>query len=108
MTDSQSDHSNGGNEGAGGSTQETSIHNNADDGPRKVKDTKRVLACGTCRKRKLKCDSKRPKCSTCARLGHTCEYDEVRKKSGPKRGYVKSLEARLSMQNLSSFTPNVH
>ena len=58
-------------------------------------DPKRVLACGTCRKRKLKCDSKRPKCSTCARLGHNCEYDEVRKKSGPKRGYVKELEARL-------------
>lgn len=66
---------------------------NAD--PKKATDTRRVLACGTCRKRKLKCDSKRPKCSTCARLGHPCEYDEVRKKSGPKRGYVKELEARL-------------
>ncbi|KAK5947181.1 hypothetical protein PMZ80_001328 [Knufia obscura] len=63
--------------------------------PRKASDPRRVLACGTCRKRKLKCDSKRPKCSTCARLGHPCEYDEVRKKSGPKRGYVKELEARL-------------
>jgi len=62
---------------------------------RKASDARRVLACGTCRKRKLKCDSKRPKCSTCARLGHPCEYDEVRKKSGPKRGYVKELEARL-------------
>lgn len=62
---------------------------------RRAIDPKRVLACGTCRKRKLKCDSKRPKCSTCARLGHSCEYDEVRKKSGPKRGYVKELEARL-------------
>lgn len=63
--------------------------------PKKATDARRVLACGTCRKRKLKCDSKRPKCSTCARLGHPCEYDEVRKKSGPKRGYVKELEARL-------------
>lgn len=63
--------------------------------PRRASDNRRVLACGTCRKRKLKCDSKRPKCSTCARLGHPCEYDEVRKKSGPKRGYVKELEARL-------------
>lgn len=65
------------------------------EGARKAIDNRRVLACGTCRKRKLKCDSKRPKCSTCARLGHPCHYDEVRKKSGPKRGYVKELEARL-------------
>jgi hypothetical protein len=29
-------------------------------------------------------------------LGHNCAYDEVRRKSGPKRGYVKALEERLS------------
>jgi hypothetical protein len=54
------------------------------------------LACMICRKRKLKCDGLRPSCSTCTRLGHSCAYDEVRKKSGPKRGYVKALEERLS------------
>lgn len=54
------------------------------------------LACMICRKRKLKCDGTRPKCSTCSRLGHACAYDEQRRKSGPKRGYVKSLEERLS------------
>ncbi|OAA53760.1 c6 zinc finger domain containing protein [Niveomyces insectorum RCEF 264] len=53
------------------------------------------LACLICRRRKLKCDGRRPSCSTCARLGHSCAYDEVRKKSGPKRGYVKALEERL-------------
>lgn len=56
--------------------------------------TKRI-ACVVCRKRKLKCDGNRPKCATCARLGHNCAYDEARRKSGPKRGYVKELEARL-------------
>lgn len=30
------------------------------------------------------------------RLQHSCTYDEVRRKSGPKRGYVKALEARLA------------
>jgi hypothetical protein len=54
------------------------------------------LACMICRKRKLKCDGLKPSCSTCSRLGHTCAYDEVRRKSGPKRGYVKALEERLS------------
>ncbi|KAG7143533.1 Citrinin biosynthesis transcriptional activator ctnR like protein [Verticillium longisporum] len=48
-----------------------------------------------CRKRKLKCDGIKPSCSTCTRLGHSCAYDEVRRKSGPKRGYVKALEERL-------------
>lgn len=43
------------------------------------------LACMICRKRKLKCDGVRPSCSTCSRLGHSCAYDEQRRKSGPKR-----------------------
>lgn len=55
------------------------------------------VACAICRKRKLKCDGGRPKCGTCARLGHNCAYDEIRRKSGPKRGYVKELEARLGI-----------
>jgi len=54
------------------------------------------IACIICRKRKLKCDGSKPSCSTCTRLGHNCAYDEVRRKSGPKRGYVKALEERLS------------
>lgn len=61
-----------------------------------------------CRKRKLKCDGMRPSCSTCSRLGHSCAYDEQRRKSGPKRGYVKALEERLSAQPPpppSSFSP---
>jgi len=53
------------------------------------------IACVLCRKRKLRCDGTRPSCGTCKRLSHDCAYDEVRKKSGPKRGYVKLLEARL-------------
>ena len=57
------------------------------------------IACVICRKRKLKCDGNKPKCATCARLGHNCAYDEVRRKSGPKRGYVKDLEARLGWYN---------
>lgn len=55
------------------------------------------IACIICRKRKLKCDGSKPSCGTCSRLGHKCAYDEVRRKSGPKRGYVKELEARLGM-----------
>lgn len=63
-----------------------------DNGPPKAKR----IACVICRKRKLKCDGTKPSCSTCTRLNHNCAYDEVRRKSGPKRGYVKALEERLS------------
>jgi len=66
----------------------------------KVKRT----ACVLCRKRKLRCDGGRPSCGTCARLGHDCKYDEIRKKSGPKRGYVKALEARLGWSTLVTAT----
>lgn len=58
------------------------------------------IACVLCRKRKLKCDGMRPTCGTCKRLSHDCAYDEVRKKSGPKRGYVKLLEQRLRESRL--------
>ncbi|KAF3481469.1 C6 transcription factor [Arthroderma uncinatum] len=54
------------------------------------------IACVVCRKRKLRCDGTKPSCGNCSRLGHECAYNEVRKKSGPKRGYVKHLEARLA------------
>lgn len=63
------------------------------------------IACVLCRKRKLRCDGARPKCATCNRLSHDCGYEEVRKKSGPKRGYVKLLEARLRSSRFS-FMPN--
>ncbi|KXT14378.1 hypothetical protein AC579_2777 [Pseudocercospora musae] len=71
------------------------------------------IACVLCRKRKLRCDGVKPACGTCTRLGHDCSYDEVRRKSGPKRGYVKALEARLAQvetllktQDESSTTSN--
>lgn len=63
------------------------------------------IACVLCRKRKLRCDGTRPTCGTCKRLSHDCTYDEVRKKSGPKRGYVKLLEARLRTCR-SNHSPN--
>jgi hypothetical protein len=81
--------------GDSGSPQEQGA-NGEENAPR----TKRI-ACVICRKRKLKCDGKRPKCATCDRLGHNCAYDEVRRKSGPKRGYVKDLEARLGLSSPS-------
>lgn len=70
--------------------------NNVDTGHGGVPRPKRI-ACVVCRKRKLRCDGGKPSCGTCVRLAHDCAYDEVRRKSGPKRGYVKQLEARLGL-----------
>ncbi|KAH6719173.1 fungal-specific transcription factor domain-containing protein [Leptodontidium sp. MPI-SDFR-AT-0119] len=70
------------------------VAGNVSGGDTTVPKPKRI-ACIICRKRKLKCDGTKPSCSTCTRLGHSCAYDEVRRKSGPKRGYVKALEERL-------------
>lgn len=96
---------------------------------------KRLTACLVCRKRKLKCDSGRPKCASCTRLGHAwyerkrlteadCSgYEETRKKSGPKQGYVKKLEQKsqtleqrlaqlekllASHQNQQAVSPSIH
>jgi len=68
---------------------------NGQDAQNDVTSKAKRIACVLCRKRKLKCDGSRPTCGTCSRLSHECAYDEVRKKSGPKRGYVKLLEQRL-------------
>ncbi|KAI9873216.1 MAG: hypothetical protein M1830_000701 [Pleopsidium flavum] len=72
-----------------------SVASNIDGGHNGTPRPKRI-ACVVCRKRKLRCDGGKPSCGTCTRLAHDCAYDEVRRKSGPKRGYVKQLEARLA------------
>ncbi|KAL4789406.1 hypothetical protein BDV19DRAFT_397065 [Aspergillus venezuelensis] len=35
-------------------------------------------ACGNCRRKKSRCPSERPACSTCVRLNQSCIYDETR------------------------------
>ena len=83
------------NSSASQSTEQTNGASKSPNGTSQVAKAKRI-ACIICRKRKLKCDGARPSCATCSRLSHNCAYDEVRRKSGPKRGYVKELEAKLS------------
>ena len=55
----------------------------------------RKVACLACRDKKLRCDAVMPICGNCARLDKTCHFDTIRKKTGPKRGYLRNLEARL-------------
>ena len=59
----------------------------------------RPIACVMCRRRKLKCDSAKPRCGTCIKHNYACEYSEVKKKSGPKSkaGEVAHLVAKSNL-----------
>ena len=78
-----------------GSLPEGTVVSNKDNGNTQLSLPKRI-ACVLCRKRKLKCNGNKPSCGACTRLQHECFYYGARKKSGPKKGYVKALEARLA------------
>ncbi|TGO34719.1 hypothetical protein BHYA_0185g00230 [Botrytis hyacinthi] len=62
----------------------------------KEKGAEKTISCVSCRRRKLKCDRVKPKCGTCGRLRHECEYPERRRNIGTKRRNMKELEARLA------------
>ncbi|KAH6664927.1 fungal-specific transcription factor [Halenospora varia] len=63
---------------------------------KEVKPAEKTISCVSCRKRKLKCDRVKPKCGTCTRLRHECEFPERRRNLGSKRRNMKELEARLA------------
>ncbi|KAK3320579.1 fungal-specific transcription factor domain-containing protein [Cercophora scortea] len=54
------------------------------------------LACEECRKRKLKCDRRRPCCGPCHDAGVSCHVNESRQRRGPKKGHMKAMRTRLA------------
>jgi hypothetical protein len=65
-----------------------------------VNDAKRrriARACDMCRKKKIKCDGKMPKCSHCINYKTECVFTTVEKKRNPPKGakYIEGLENRL-------------
>ena len=52
-------------------------------------------ACDECRRRKQRCDGKRPQCSLCQGAGVVCEVTQ-RGVRGPKKGYMKALKDRVA------------
>ncbi|KAK9717184.1 hypothetical protein K7432_006390 [Basidiobolus ranarum] len=54
-------------------------------------------ACIICRRKKVKCDSKRPTCSNCLRLGNDCVYVPTAKKRNPQKQYIESLERKIEL-----------
>ncbi|KAJ5967946.1 hypothetical protein N7501_004194 [Penicillium viridicatum] len=54
------------------------------------------LACEECRKKKLRCDRRRPQCDQCEDSGTTCLVNQVRSPRGPKKGHLKALRNRIA------------
>ena len=54
-------------------------------------------ACDMCRKKKIKCDGKMPKCSHCENYKTECHFTPMEKKRAPPKGakYIEGLENRL-------------
>lgn len=54
-------------------------------------------ACDMCRKKKIKCDGKMPKCSHCINYKTECIFTQVEKKRNPPKGakYIEGLENRM-------------
>ncbi|POR33756.1 hypothetical protein TPAR_06061 [Tolypocladium paradoxum] len=64
--------------------------------PTRQKRQKPGTACEECRRRKLRCDRAEPQCGLCKVSGLTCRVPVARQPRGPKRGYLKTIRARLS------------
>jgi len=54
-------------------------------------------ACDSCRRKKIKCDAKMPKCSHCENYNSECVFTHIEKKRAPPKGakYIEGLENRL-------------
>jgi len=73
---------------------------NAGDNDGDTRDAKRrriARACDMCRKKKIKCDGKMPKCGHCENYKTECIFTQVEKKRAPPKGakYIEGLENRL-------------
>ena len=68
-----------------------------DDGQGDPKRRRIARACDMCRKKKIKCDGKMPKCSHCENYKTHCVFTQVEKKRQPPKGakYIEGLENRL-------------
>lgn len=52
-------------------------------------------ACDRCRRKKIRCDGKRPCCTQCANVGFECVTSDKLSRRAFPRGYTESLEAKV-------------
>ncbi|OXC65861.1 hypothetical protein AYX13_05238 [Cryptococcus neoformans] len=97
----------GSGSGSGGS-------GNGDDGDNKGrgngtggKGKKLALACHFCRRRKLKCDGRKPLCETCAKRGEVCTWDETVRRRGPGKA-TKERREKAAREALAAGLTNAN
>lgn len=83
----------------------SSAGNDSSDGSPQAPRTRQQpgAACDECRRRKLRCDRQKPQCGACQASGVACIVPATKPARGPKRGYLKTLQARICMETLSNF-----
>lgn len=52
-------------------------------------------ACDRCRSKKIRCDGKQPRCTSCASIGFECKTSDKLSRRAFPRGYTESLEQRV-------------
>ncbi|GAA5941517.1 uncharacterized protein JCM15063_001607 [Sporobolomyces koalae] len=68
---------------------------------------KRGTACTLCRRRKLRCDGVRPKCGTCLRLSHDCQYgDPAQERAQQLEERIRSLEREIESYRRGETPPD--
>ncbi|KAI0315187.1 hypothetical protein OF83DRAFT_1133138 [Amylostereum chailletii] len=54
-------------------------------------------ACARCRSKKIKCDSKHPRCTACATAGTPCHQEDRHRQTLTPRGYTERLERQVAL-----------
>ncbi|KIK25070.1 hypothetical protein PISMIDRAFT_677624 [Pisolithus microcarpus 441] len=54
-------------------------------------------ACARCRSKKIKCDSKHPKCTACATAGVPCQQEDRHRQTLTLRGHTEYIERQLAL-----------
>ncbi|GES65263.1 C6 transcription factor [Aspergillus terreus] len=53
-------------------------------------------ACEECRRRKVRCDRRRPQCQVCFENGIECKINTTRLPRGPRKGQLRTLRTRIA------------
>ncbi|KAE8356274.1 fungal-specific transcription factor domain-containing protein [Aspergillus coremiiformis] len=53
-------------------------------------------ACEECRRRKVRCDRRRPQCQVCFETGIECKISTTRLPRGPRKGQLRTLRTRIA------------
>ncbi|RAQ45660.1 fungal specific transcription factor domain protein [Aspergillus flavus] len=53
-------------------------------------------ACEECRRRKVRCDRRRPQCQVCFETGIDCRISTTRLPRGPRKGQLRTLRTRIA------------